>query len=177
MSLAQFGGELIASNSAVSSRKMGRRSRTSQQEPVVPPPLANGTLMDAAWLCGNEWFKGVIGKEDEHDKVGHRWFVKFNDGDSAWLEDKYVRRHEKASSSSNQVASPPVVSRTKKNAAAKSKAVGDAGNAPAENKAKKAAPVEKAAETEEEKEVVEEKLQEECQVLRRRPGRLSEIMV
>ena len=59
----------------------------------------------------------MIRKEDDDAKVGHRWFIKFNDGGEGWLEDKYVRRHAEASSSSNQVASPLVVSRPKKNAA------------------------------------------------------------
>ena len=115
--------------------------------------------MDGRWLCGNEWFTGVIRKEDEHAKVGHRWFVKLNDGDDGWLEDKYVRRHAKASSSSNQVASPPVVSRPKKNTAPKSKPVRDAGDALAKKKPKKAVPVEIAAEIEEEEEeVLQEKI-------------------
>ena len=140
---------------------MPTRSRTMPQEPVEAPPLAIASLVDGRWLCGNEWFTGVIRKEDEHAKVGHRWFVKLNDGDDGWLEDKYVRRHAKASSSSNQVASPPVVSRAKKNTAAKSKAVRDAGDAPAKKKPKKPVPVETAAEVEEEEEVVKEKLQEE----------------
>ena len=139
---------------------MPTRSRTSPQEPVKAPPLAIASLVDAAWLCGNEWFTGVIRKEDVHPKVGHRWFIKFNDGDEAWLEDKYVRAHARPPSSSNPVASPRVISRPKKNAAARSRPVCDAGKAPAKKKAKKAAPVEKAAEIEEEEEVVEEKPQE-----------------
>ena len=99
--------------------------------------MAIASLVDGRWLRGNEWFTGVIWKEDVHPKVGHRWFVKFNDGDEGRLEDKYVRRHAKASSSSNLVASPPVVSRPKKNTAPRSKPVRDAGDAPAKKKPKK----------------------------------------
>ena len=53
--------------------------------------LGHGVPVWANYQCGKQQVKGVIIGEDHHDEDGHRWELKYYDGERAFLPDKYVK--------------------------------------------------------------------------------------